>query len=78
MKTVADQQVIKITSTSDMRKYLLEQMQGVVDGKVSLETAKGVSNLAQQVYNTINIEVKVANAREQLGDAAIRSVSFNE
>jgi hypothetical protein len=40
--------------------------------------AKGVSNLAQQIYNTINIEVKFATAMQKLDGTEIKAVSFGD
>jgi hypothetical protein len=61
-----------------MRSFLLEQMQGVAEGTVDLGTAKGVANLSQQVYNTINIELKVAQAKEKIKGLTIDSVNFDD
>ena len=67
-----------IKSTRDMRSFLLEQMQGVAEGNIDLGTAKGVANLSQQVYNTINIELKVAQAKEKIKGLTIDSVKFDD
>ena len=63
-------------STGGMRTFLIEQMDRVSTGDIELDRAKGVANLAQQVYNTINLEIKVAKARAELGEDAIKSVDF--
>lgn len=63
-------------STKDMRKFLLEQMSGVANNEVDVNTAKGVCNLAQQVYNTLNIEIKHAQAQAKLGESKITEVEF--
>ena len=64
--------------TRELRAYLIEQMLGVTDGKVSLAEAKGVGYLAQQVYNTLNVEIKMAVARAKLdGEKEIEPVNFN-
>ena len=63
-------------STKDMRNFLLEQMSGVACGTVEVSTAKGVCNLAQQVYNTMNIEIKHAQAQAKLGESKITQVDF--
>ncbi len=52
-------------------------MQKVSEGKVGTERAKGVANLAQQVYNTINLEVKMALVRSKMKEGQeIKPVSF--
>lgn len=63
-------------STSDLRNFLLEQMIRVSDGEQNPSEAKAICNYAQQVYNTVNLEVKYAQARAKIGDAAIVPVSF--
>jgi len=50
----------------------------VAKGTTDLGTAKGVANIAQQVYNTINIELKVAQAKEKLKGLTIDSVNFED
>lgn len=68
-----------ITSTRDLRAFLVEQMQGVSDGKVNYDKAKAVCNIAQQVYNTLNVEVKMAIARSKLPEGQeIEPVNFND
>ena len=64
------------TNTRELRTFLVEQMQGVANGRVNSEKAKSICNLAQQVYNTLNVEVKMAIARTKLKDGDIAPVSF--
>ncbi len=65
-------------NTKDLRKFLLDQMSGVADGTVTAEQTKGITNIAQQVYNTLNIELKTALAAAKLGDATVKPVQFDE
>lgn len=65
-------------NTKEFRLFLVEQMNGVVDGSVDYEKAKGIANLAQQIYNTLNLEVRMAVAKQRLGDTEIAPVSFDE
>lgn len=65
-------------STKELRAFLVEQMKGVADGSIDPEKAKGVSNLAQQIYNTINIEVRMAIARMKLGEEPVRPIDFDD
>jgi len=65
-----------ITSTKEMREFLLTEMKGVADGTVETYRAKGVCNLAQQVYNTLNIEIKHAQAMEKLTKGKITPISL--
>ena len=68
-----------ITDTRELRQFLVEQMQGVATGKVNTERAKGVCNISQQIYNSLNLEVKMAVARSKLKDGEdVKPVSFTE
>jgi len=65
-------------STKDLRHFLLNQMQGIADGEIEINSAKGICNTAQQVYNTLNIELKVASARAKYGDdLKVESLNFD-
>lgn len=65
-------------NTKDLRTFLLQQMNGVANGEVNMETAKGVSNLAQQIYNTLNIEIKMAVAKDKMAGGEIGAVDFTD
>jgi hypothetical protein len=66
----------EMKSTKDMRNFLLTQMKSVAEGDVEISVAKGVCNLAQQVYNTMNIEIKHALAKQKLEGGEISKVDF--
>jgi hypothetical protein len=63
--------------TKELRSFLLNQMNGVAAGTVDMNAAKAVSNLAQQIYNTFNIEIKMAVAKSKIEDE-ICAVSFGD
>lgn len=64
--------------TAELRSFLVEQMEKVAKGQVGTEKAKGVANLAQQVYNTINMEVKMAQVKSKLQEGVdIEPVRFD-
>lgn len=65
-----------LTNTRELRSFLVDQMQGVANGRVNSEKAKSICNLAQQVYNTLNVEVKMAVAKSKLNGQEIATVSF--
>ena len=71
-------EVNSITNTRDLRAFLVEQMQGVAAGKVNSEKAKSISNLSQQIYNTLNIELKLAISRAKLNGQTVDAVSFTD
>ena len=66
-----------MNNTRELRAFLVEQMQGVASGKVNSEKAKSISNLSQQIYNTINIEVKMALSKAKLNGQSLDAVDFN-
>lgn len=65
--------------TKELRLFLIEQMEGVASGKVNIDKAKALSNLAQQVYNTLNVEVRMATALAKAAEAGadIKPVLFD-
>jgi hypothetical protein len=67
-----------INNTRDLRMFLVEQMQGVANGRVNSEKAKSISNLSQQIYNTLNIELKLAISRAKLNGQTVDAVNFND
>lgn len=66
--------------TRELRVFLVEQMKGVAKGSVNTDKAKALSNLAQQIYNTLNVEVRMATAiaKAAVSGANIKPVSFDE
>ena len=64
-------------NTVELRQFLLEQMVKVANGDQDEKSAKAICNYAQQVYNTVNLEMRFATAKRKAGDSAITSVSFN-
>lgn len=68
---------MKISSTKDMRSFLINQMEKVACGEQEHASAKAIANYAQQIYNTVNMELKVASAKAKFGtDVQVSSVSF--
>ncbi len=64
-------------NTGDLRTFLTEQMEGAANGEdFDASRAKAVCNLAQQIYNTLNIEVRTAVATEKIGEGKIGVVKF--
>jgi hypothetical protein len=64
-------------NTRDLRAFLTEQMIGIANGSIEPDKAKAISNISQQIYNTLNIEIKLALAKEKLGDREIEPINFN-
>ena len=64
-------------NSQEMRVFLLDKMVGVADGSIAVDQARAICNLSQQVYNTLNVEIKTAHARVKLGDTPIAPVEFN-
>lgn len=67
----------EITDTKKLRAFLVEQMNKAAKGEVESQQAKAVANFAQQIYNTMNIEIKVAVAKAKYGkDLVINGIKF--
>jgi hypothetical protein len=73
-----DDKSAPMTNTRELRAFLVEQMQGVASGRINSEKAKSIANLSQQIYNTLNLEVKMAAAKAKLNGATIDAVSFTD
>jgi len=67
---------VPMANTKELRRFLVEQMQGVAAGKVNSEKAKAIANLAQQIYNTLSLEVRMAISKQKLGDKNIDPITF--
>jgi hypothetical protein len=65
-----------MNNTRELRAFLVDQMQGVATGKVNSEKAKSIANISQQIYNTLNIELKMTVAKAKLNGKTIDAVSF--
>lgn len=76
MSSMTPQPQKALTNTRELREFLVEQMQGVANGKVNSEKAKSIANLSQQIYNTLNIEVKIALQKSKLNGQTVDAVSF--
>ena len=64
--------------TRELRAFLVDQMTKVAEGKINSERAKSVANLSQQIYNTLNLEVKMTIAKSKLNGAQVLPVSFDD
>lgn len=62
-KLVTEQR-LTLETTADLRNVLLDQIAGVVEGKVSVEKAKAISILAEQVYKTAKLEIEFAATKK--------------
>jgi len=67
-----------LKSTKDLRIFLVKQMEGVADGTIDTDRAKGVANLSQQLYNCVNLELKFAKAKAADVDLKIDPVNFDD
>lgn len=77
--TVQQNIAAPIENTRDLRRFLVAQMEGVANGRVSTEKAKGICNISQQIYNSLNLEVKMAVARSKLKEGDdVQPVSFTD
>lgn len=67
-----------ISDTRSLRSFLVGKMNDVAAGDLDAQKTTGIANLAQQIYNTLNIELKTAMALQKLGEQKIEPVKFNE
>lgn len=75
---MSEQKPVAINSSADIRNFLLTQMVAVSEGKQETTAAKAISNYAQQIYNTINLEMKMAALKQKAGgDIILVPVSFD-
>lgn len=66
-----------LTNTRDLREFLVLQMVAVANDDIDADTANSIVRLSQQIYNSLNIEVRVALARKKLGDnAGVEAIDF--
>lgn len=63
-------------NSAELRGFLLQQMCLVADGTQDSADAKAICNYAQQIYNTLNMEIRHAASIKNLGDQPIKPVSF--
>ena len=68
---------VKLKSTADLRAFLLDEMIETANGRREASTAKAVCNYAQQVYNTINLEMRHAHARHKYGIQNLSPVTLD-
>ncbi len=66
-----------IKDTKELRKFLLDRMEEVTEGKIDCAQARSICSLSQQVYNTLNIEVKAAQLKASVLDGTIKPVPLN-
>jgi hypothetical protein len=61
---------MKIATTADIRNFLIENMVKTAEGKIEVGQAKAMCNFAQQIYNTIKLEMQFATLRQadKIGD----------
>jgi hypothetical protein len=63
-------------NTKELRSFLLEQMLSVASGNQEAGQAKAICNYAQQVYNTVNLEMKFAMLNEKMDGKDVKAVGF--
>ena len=66
------------TDTRELREFLLDRIIDVADGRCTAEKAKSICNISQQVYNTVNVEIKMAVAQSKLDGQDVKPVNFGK
>lgn len=65
-----------IDDTRSLRNFLTQKLNDAADGKIDQAVVTGIANLAQQIYNTLNIELRTAVALSKLDGKDITPVKF--
>lgn len=67
-----------ITDTRSLRMFLVGKMNAVAKGELDAAQTTGIANMAQQIYNTLNIELKTAVAMQKMENKKVEPVQFDE
>lgn len=68
---------MKIDNTGDIRQFLIVQMVKTAEGKLDAAQAKTLCNFAQQIYNTVKLEMSFAKLKTSGEITKIEPVSWN-
>ena len=68
--------VTAVHNTRDLRIFLLDTMVGVVNETLTPGQAAAVCNVAQQIYNTLNVELRAASVMDKLGVTQIDPIDL--
>lgn len=66
----------RISTTADMRTFLLKQMVAVANGSLEPQRAKAICDLAQQVYNSAKLEIEFVKAAAQYEKTPVELTLF--
>lgn len=67
-----------IHDTRSLRMFLVGKMNDVAEGTLDAAQTTGIANMAQQIYNTLNIELKTAVALSKLEGKEVKPVKFDD
>lgn len=59
-----------------MREFLLRQMVATANGELEAPHAKSICNFAQQIYNTVKLEMAFAQIKTKLDVKQIEAVKW--
>ena len=68
----------KLSDTKELRRFLLDRMHDAASGKIDAPRAKSIANFAQQIYNTLNVEIRMATLLSKSIGAKITPVKFDD
>lgn len=66
-----------INNTYELRKFLLSQLERVVDRKISNDEVKNICRLTQQIHNTLSAELRAASLTQRFGALSMQAVEFD-
>lgn len=55
---------MKLATTADIRNFLIDNMIKTAEGKIEVGQAKSICNFAQQIYNTVKLEMQYASLKQ--------------
>jgi hypothetical protein len=67
---------MKIATTADIRNFPIENMVKTAEGKIEVGQAKAMCNFAQQIYNTVKLELQYASMLQADKIGKIEPMSF--
>jgi hypothetical protein len=61
---------VKIKKTGDLRKFLVEAMEKLESGNISVDIGSGLAKLGREVNNSFYAEIEAMRIKKELGQTA--------
>jgi hypothetical protein len=56
---------MELRNSADLRNFLIQQMVDTANGKLEVASARMICNFAQQIYNTVKLEMSFATLKNK-------------